>query len=124
MLGEIDTTGDRAVADVYAGDNSDLASTHGESERVFSYAIEADADPDVLARVANLFNLANRAPKKVTLRTNAEAQVTILITIGPLVPANAEMICRKIRQLTCVIAARLSEGEADELECTRNGEEV
>jgi hypothetical protein len=122
MPREIDTTSDRAVADVYAGDNSDLTSAHGKSERVFSYAIEADADPDVLARVANLFNLANRAPKYVTLRTNAEAQVTIVITIGPLDSTNAEMICRKIRQLTCVLAARLIEGEADELEWARKGE--
>jgi len=31
-------------------------------------------------------------------------------------------MCRKIRQLTCVIAARLIEGEADELEWARKGE--
>ncbi|MEA2649953.1 MAG: hypothetical protein QOG61_2388 [Candidatus Binataceae bacterium] len=120
----IDSTNDRAAADVYAGDNSDFTRAHGESRRVFSYAIEADAEPDVLARVANLFNLANCAPKYVTLRTNTEAQVTIFATIGPLDPVNAEMICRKIRQLTCVIAARLSEGEVDDLEWTRKGEEV
>jgi hypothetical protein len=110
-----------ALADVYAGDNSYLATANAGSGRMFSYAIEADAEPDVLARIANLFNLTNRAPKYVTLRSDGDARVTIIMTIGPLDPSNAEMICRKIRQLTCVVAAHLSEGEADALE--QGGEE-
>jgi hypothetical protein len=110
-----------APADVYAGDNTDLAEASAGTGRMFSYAIEADAEPDVLGRIANLFNLTNRAPKYVTLRSDADAQVTIIMTIGPLDPTNAEMICRKIRQLTCVVAARLIEGEAAALE--QGGEE-
>jgi hypothetical protein len=69
---------------------------------VYSYAVEADAEPDVLGKVANLFNLANIAPLHAHLDRASQERVLISVDIGPINRATAEMICRKLAQLTCV----------------------
>ncbi|HEY3654712.1 MAG TPA: hypothetical protein VGL34_06960 [Steroidobacteraceae bacterium] len=89
-------------ADVYAGDTTNLVQSAGQPEMVYLYAIEADAEPDVLARVANLFNLANVAPLSAELRRKPTDQVGISVAIGPMSFVIAGMIHRKLAQLTCV----------------------
>jgi hypothetical protein len=96
------TEGGLGKADVYAGDTTNLVHSTEQSEAVYQYAIEADAEPDVLARVANMFNLANVAPLSADLRRKPGEQVVILVVIGPMSGFTAGMICRKLAQLTCV----------------------
>jgi hypothetical protein len=97
------------IADVYAGDTENRSYSGGPNEMVYSYAIEADAEPDVLGRVANLFNLANIAPLSAHLNRGAREVVVISVDIGPINRTTAEMICRKLAQLTCVNNVELAE---------------
>jgi hypothetical protein len=79
------------------------------SQGIYTYTIEADPEPDVLARVANLFLLGNMAPLNANLRRAPEGLVIISIEIGPMESNSAEMIRRKIAQLTCVSDVVLAE---------------
>jgi hypothetical protein len=95
-------TQNRAIADVYAGDTTPPDDWNEHEHMVFVYTIEADAEPDVLARIAGLFNLANLAPLSVNLRRKSSELVVLTVEIGPMRNALAEMIRRKVAQLTCV----------------------
>jgi hypothetical protein len=90
---------DPRTADVYAGD---IAAAHPSRTAVFSFVILADADPNAFARIANLFDLANLAPKSVHLESQSDDVLTVSVEIGPLATVRAEMIGRKIAQLTFV----------------------
>ena len=51
------------TADVYAGD---MASTYRAAERAavaYVFAVRAESEPSAFARVANVFNIANVAPR-------------------------------------------------------------
>jgi hypothetical protein len=72
------------------------------------YTIVADTEPDVLARVANLFNLANLAPLSVNLQRKSDELVHISVEIGPIRSTSAELIRRKLTQLTCVTDVALT----------------
>jgi hypothetical protein len=63
--------------------------------------IVADADVDVLARIANVMLLANTPPWHVLLRTIG-TQVHVEIELRDVEHAMTERICRKLAQLTCV----------------------
>jgi hypothetical protein len=97
-----DSKENSATADVYAGDAAMSDQQENQPQAVFAYTIDADAEPDVLARVANLLNLANLAPISVSLRRESSEIVIISVEIGPLRRVTAEMIRRKLAQLTCV----------------------
>ena|ERR1700730_6632701 len=90
------------IADVYAGDTTLPDDWNEQEQIVFVYTIEADAEPDVLARIANLFNLANVAPMSANLRRKSPELVVLSVEIGPMRSTIATMIRRKIAQLTCV----------------------
>lgn len=95
-----------ATADVYAGDNGQGSS--GESRtNVFLFEIQADAEPDVLARVANLLNLANEIPLSAHLQRKSAEHVYIEVTMERITTTMADMIRRKLLQLTCVISVEL-----------------
>jgi hypothetical protein len=49
--------GDASIADVYAADTASHDSDHKDNSRTYIFAVESDAEPDVLGRVANLFVL-------------------------------------------------------------------
>jgi hypothetical protein len=94
------------TADVYAGDMAAPSAAHMSAAAIHVFVIQADADPDVFARVAGIFNIANAAPNSVELSRDFE-QVRMSVAIeldGAAVP---EMICRKLAQLTCVISVEL-----------------
>jgi glycine cleavage system regulatory protein len=98
-------TNDKSVAaDVYAGDTTAPSPT-GPATAVFLFRIVADAEPDVLVRIAGIFNIANIAPRRATLRRTSPDQVNISIAIELSLAANAEMIRRKLEQLTCTLSA-------------------
>jgi len=91
-----------AVADVYAADTASVQSDAGADGRCYIYAIEADADPDVLSRIACVCNLANIAPRRVSLVRPAGECVKIDIELDGISESTADSIRRKLLQLTCV----------------------
>ena len=94
-----------AIADVYAGDTA--AARREAPGAVFSYDIRADVEPDVLARVAGVCNLANVSPLRVSYaRTPGEVHMTI--ELDGISAATADSIRRKLLQLTCVNAVVLA----------------
>jgi hypothetical protein len=97
-----------AVADVYAADLGVPGSSSEHAGTVFVFVIEADAQPDVLARVASVFNLANRPPQAATLRQDSLEQVHIAIDMAQITPTVADSIRRKLLQLTCVTAVEMT----------------
>ncbi len=95
------------AADVYTGDTAPLDLSSGLATNVYRYAIDADAEPDVLARVASLLNLANRVPLAVSLRRKAFERVHIAADMEQISATTADMIRRKLMQLTCVVEVEL-----------------
>lgn len=95
------------AADVYAGDTTSLDSSTSTdtSTSIFLFRIEADPEPDVLSRVASIFNIANEVPRRADLRRDSPDQVNICVEIELSRPETADMIRRKLQQLTCTIAA-------------------
>ena len=97
-----------AVADVYAGDAG--AQRHDAGvPTLFSFVIEADPQPDVFLRVAMIFNLANVAPHSVKFQRQSEGNATMEIIMPLLSGAQADLIRRKLEQLTCTLSVSLSE---------------
>jgi hypothetical protein len=91
-----------SVADVYAGDASVKPS--GKADRLFVFAIEADPEPDVFARTANIFNLANVAPWKVHFEHLPTGTIAMSVAISLRSDILADMIHRKLEQLTCSLS--------------------
>jgi hypothetical protein len=96
-----------AIADVYAGDIAQSGSTSISAAQVFAYRIEADAEPDVLARIAGICNLANVAPRRVSLDRFERGSVLVEIELDGISIATADSIRRKLLQLTCVTGVSL-----------------
>jgi len=103
---------DPAVADVYAGDTTP-ADAETATTNVYVFTLEADAAPDVLVRVAGVFNLANVGPLSVSLRRTPSEQVNISVAIALTSAAKADMIRRKLAQLTCTISVDWVERSAE-----------
>jgi hypothetical protein len=97
-----------ATADVYAGDMPNPDPSSECRENLFLFAIEADAEPDVLARVANLFNLTNVAPLSAKLHRESFERVTIVVEMELISASTADLIRRKLAQLTCIISVELT----------------
>ncbi len=97
-----------AIADVYAGDIDSSSAARTLEGQVFAYRIEADAEPDVLARIAGICNLANVAPLRVNLQRSAQGGVEVDIELDGISAATADSIRRKLLQLTCVNAVSLN----------------
>lgn len=102
-----------ATADVYAGDTTALPPGSGAGSRVFVFRIEADAEPDAFARIASVFNIANTAPERVSLGRGAAGQLSISVEIELAREVTAEMIRRKLEQLTCTITAKAVEASSN-----------
>lgn len=71
------------------------------------YEIAADAQSDVLLRVAIVLNFANTAPRCFTLRTPNPDEVHIEAILQDISMVLADMICRKLSQLTCTIVVEM-----------------
>jgi len=93
---------------VYSGDaGGQCISQRGL--RHFAYTIEVDPAPDALVRVAMVFNLANRAPQSLAFHWNTESRAIIAVTISLVSEVQADMIRRKVEQLTCTFSVDLQE---------------
>lgn len=89
------------VADVYAGD--DAQPTAGECHATaLLFRIEADADADVLSRVAHQLMFANTAPYRASLYQPVEGVVSMEIELRGVSKPRAELIRGKLSRLTCV----------------------
>jgi hypothetical protein len=105
---------DRAIAaDVYPGDISTVTSSSKAGYALYLFRIEADPEPDVFARVAGVFNVANIAPRRATLRRELPDTVYITVAIELSGPVSADMIRRKLEQLTCTVSVELRTGDSD-----------
>ncbi len=87
------------VADVYAGDN---ATPGALSLQTVQFKIVADADADVLLRVAAQLRLGNIAPSAGVLTTNPDKTIVMSFEIAGLTAATADSICRKLDQLSTI----------------------
>ncbi len=106
--------GTGGAADVYAGDlTARAAAESGTGAYVFR--IEADAACNVLDRVAGLFNIADTAPSRASLER--ETDTLKMAVVIQLPSANmAQMIRRKLEQLTCVTTVEVSLGNLENSE--------
>ena len=68
------------------------------------YRINADAQPDVLLRIAGGLNFANQAPWSLSMRASGVEQVMLETSLRDVPAVLADMIRRKLMQLTCVIS--------------------
>jgi hypothetical protein len=91
-----------AIADVYAADTASVGADAGADGKSYTYSVEADPDPDVLSRVAGVCNLANVAPRRMSLERLAGDCVKIDIELDGISESTADSIRRKLLQLTCV----------------------
>ena len=96
-----------AVADVYAADTAQARAGGGADATCYMYCVQADPDPDVLSRVAAVCNLANVAPRRVTLERGVDQRICIEIELDGISSSTADSIRRKLLQLTCVTAVDL-----------------
>ena len=91
-------------SDVYAGDTAFSGDgTPPGAGFICEYRIRADADPDVLCRVANQLNYANAAPWRVELVQDDEGIAIISVEMRDIRQTVSESIRRKLMQQTCVI---------------------
>jgi hypothetical protein len=101
------------AADVYAGDVTNPKSSLNTGATLFLFRVEADAEPDVFARVATIFNIANIAPRRATLRRESSGTVNVTVVIELARASVADMLRRKLEQLTCTLSVELVIGESD-----------
>lgn len=100
------------TADVYAGDITTIQLAADTRSTMYCFRVKADPEPDVLARVAGIFNIANAAPHRATLLRDSPDAVNISVAIELPGAVMADMIRRKLEQLTCVISVELKSDEA------------
>jgi hypothetical protein len=91
------------TADVYAGDEDlNLARPQAALSGLAIIRLRADADPDVLFRIAAQLNFLNCAPARFTLEQGSEGQVVAEIHVRECSEFSIDMACRKLERLTCV----------------------
>jgi hypothetical protein len=100
------------TADVYAGDITTIHLAADTRSTVYCFRVKADPEPDVLARVAGIFNIANAAPYRATLLRDSPDVVNMSVAIELSGAVMADMIRRKLAQLTCVISVEMKSDES------------
>lgn len=91
------------TADVYAGDD-DLHSMRQAVALVpATIRIRADAEPDVLFRIAAQLNLLNCVPTHFELTVTADGEVVVEVVVRNCTRFAVDMVCRKLDQLTSVL---------------------
>lgn len=107
------------TADVYAGDE-DLNAARKEAPRsVATIRLRAEADADVLFRVAAQLNLLNCPPLRFVLEQKPEGEVTVEAVFGNCTEFAVDMVCRKLERLTSVFEVECRHGF-----CGETGESV
>lgn len=88
------------VRDVYAGDDATLPPTGGMASLTFF--VSAEPEPLIVSRIANQLALSNLPPVSFLMRTLDELHVSVEATMAGLTPSQADLIRRKLLQLSCV----------------------
>jgi len=97
-----------AVSHVLTADDYTRGPSGPESPVVsVTYRISADAHPDVLLRIAAVLNYANRAPWSLSMQMSGLEEVLIQTALRDIPASMAEMLRRKLTQLTCVVSVDL-----------------
>jgi len=92
-----------ATADVYAGDCGSLKIGDAPDTTIYCFRIEADAEGGTFAQIANVFNMANRAPRRVNLDQKNTEVMCLYIELTGIGLDVACSIHRKLTQLTTII---------------------
>jgi hypothetical protein len=96
------------AADVYAGDTASPGAVDPSERTIYLFNIEADSEPGTFARIANVLNIANVAPNRVSLELNRnDGTLIIYVELRGCLSA-AQAIQRKLIQLTEVIHVDMS----------------
>lgn len=89
--------------DVYAGDQSLNAGGAQENRLAWTeITLTADADPDILLRVAATLNTLNEAPHSFHMTRQERDEVRITVTLLKCSERRSEMLRRKLETLTSV----------------------
>jgi hypothetical protein len=97
-----------AMSDVYAGDDDLQCPPQSAAiAQRFHYVVIADADPDVLLKVASQFLLTNALPQRLLLTRPTSRQVTVEVELIRVSPVVADAIRRKLLQMTCAQSVSL-----------------
>jgi hypothetical protein len=92
------------TADVYAADDDLLLDVGtGVSTEQFVVNVVADADADVLLRIAAQLNSLNNAPRRFNFERSTDDTVKVEIVVAGCSTRAIELVCRKLEQLTSVI---------------------
>jgi hypothetical protein len=101
---------------VYADDDGLNASAAAlERPGLADFHIVADADPNVLLRIGAILNLLNIAPRAFHMETNAEGLVAVHALVDQCGEHQADLVARKLGQLTCIRTVILQHRRPPEL---------
>ena len=103
------------TADVYASDdNLNAVRAQPRLASTATFSVTADAQPDVLLLIAVQLNLLNTTPERVAFEKLDDDVVRVDITICGCSERAANLVGRKLQQLTCVrtVAAGFNDGNA------------
>ena len=91
--------------DVYAGDEDlrSAAPSHGDSRILF--IVTADPESDSLARISAIIAMTNLPPSSGSIATDSAGRLITTIEVRGCSSTTAELLRRKLQQLTCVIGA-------------------
>jgi hypothetical protein len=104
------------LRDVYSGDLTTAINPVALVRAV--YEVRADADPGTLPRVAAMLALANVAPLRVNCERESTREVLITAVLDGIPAVSAELILRKLQQLSVVVEATLMCEEMTSLAAT------
>jgi hypothetical protein len=89
--------------DVYAGDHAlDIDSGSSLDRSLIALVIEADADPDVIVRVASTLNALNSMPTEFHATRTIAGIAHFKVILEGCTDWKVEMLVRKLRQLVSV----------------------
>jgi len=91
------------TTDVYAADDDLLKERTSPSTEQFVVKVVADADADVLLRIAAQLNSLNNAPRRFNFERLSDDTVQVEIVVAGCSTRAIELVCRKLEQLTSVI---------------------
>lgn len=88
------------VQDVYSGDEPSESAP--QRHRLCRYVVITDLEPFALAQVVQPMGLTNVAPTSLTCVRIADERLQIVIDLREIAISSAELLRRKLDQLTCV----------------------
>ncbi|MEP6886322.1 MAG: hypothetical protein ABJC66_16360 [Gammaproteobacteria bacterium] len=91
--------------DVYAGDQDLDTAPAAQTASFTRITIRADADPDVLLRIAAVLNTLNSAPHEFHLQRESPDIARVEVLLKDCAEVTGNLLCRKLEQLTCVVTA-------------------